>query len=234
MEDIIIRSEIRQNFYNKFAIFDFDWTLVKPKDGRTFPKNIEDWQYLRSSVPSILLKFVVDHNIVIVTDHRRLPRKGQTKKWKVEQIINVVKNLNIEEYTVLIGFKTKKPSVDLFFKAFPSAAKYNFSAFYVGDAAGRKGDCPVPGYLRWSDVDADLAYNLGVNFYVPEQVFAADTDKINSITIETHTEREVVIMVGYPASGKTTVANILITQSNDGYYRIDGDTLKTPAKMGKV
>jgi bifunctional polynucleotide phosphatase/kinase len=35
-------------------------------------------------------------------------------------------------------------------------------------------------------------------------------------------------MVGYPGSGKTTIA-----KSMTGYIRIDGDALKTPAKMIK-
>ena len=35
-------------------------------------------------------------------------------------------------------------------------------------------------------------------------------------------------MIGYPGSGKTTIAN-----SMEGYYRIDGDTFKTAAAMKK-
>jgi bifunctional polynucleotide phosphatase/kinase len=42
------------------------------------------------------------------------------------------------------------------------------------------------------------------------------------------TDREVVIMVGYPGSGKTTIARQLEEQ---GYFRADGDILKTPAAM---
>lgn len=42
------------------------------------------------------------------------------------------------------------------------------------------------------------------------------------------TDREVVIMVGYPGSGKTTIARALEEQ---GYFRADGDILKTPAAM---
>ena len=28
------------------AAFDLDWTLIKPKSGRTFPKNKDDWELL--------------------------------------------------------------------------------------------------------------------------------------------------------------------------------------------
>jgi hypothetical protein len=40
----------------KMAIFDYDWTLVKPKSNGTFSKNIDDWTWLTKKkyiVPSI-------------------------------------------------------------------------------------------------------------------------------------------------------------------------------------
>ena len=43
-------------------------------------------------------------------------------------------------------------------------------------------------------------------------------------------QKEVVIMVGYPGSGKSTWA---IAEEKNGYIRIDGDNLKTPNKMVK-
>ena len=33
----------------KMASFDYDWTLVKPKNDRTFPKDIDDWEFLYSN-----------------------------------------------------------------------------------------------------------------------------------------------------------------------------------------
>lgn len=41
--------------------------------------------------------------------------------------------------------------------------------------------------------------------------------------------REVIVMVGYPGSGKSTYAESLVEKSN--YYRVDGDTYKTPQAM---
>ena len=37
------------------------------------------------------------------------------------------------------------------------------SAFYIGDAAGRKGD--------FSDSDLKFAENIEIQFYVPEEIF---------------------------------------------------------------
>ena len=35
----------------KMVSFDYDWTVVNPKDGRTFPLSIDDWIWLYPSVP---------------------------------------------------------------------------------------------------------------------------------------------------------------------------------------
>ena len=61
---------------SKLLMFDFDWTLVRPKGNRPFPKNVDDWQWL---FPSIITKIQTEckkHNysLVIFTN--------QSKEWK--------------------------------------------------------------------------------------------------------------------------------------------------------
>jgi Polynucleotide kinase 3 phosphatase len=56
MEDTILQT--KKSRRTKFAIFDFDWTLVKPKAGRKFPTKADDWMYLRPSVPDVVRKAV--------------------------------------------------------------------------------------------------------------------------------------------------------------------------------
>jgi len=197
--------------FHKVAIFDYDWTLVKPKEGRRFPKNVADWQYLRPSVPDVIRKYAKDHRIVIVTD--------QSKQWKVDQIIAVVTDLAINA-TVIVGVKeaNQKPSTSLFYAGFPKLNKDK--ALYVGDAAGRPGD--------WSDKDRIFAEKLGVKFYVPEDIFPLDVAKPLPSQAHPSETQEVVIMVGYPASGKSTIAKSLT-----GYHYVEGDVLKTAKAMIK-
>ena len=38
-------------FCEKMAAFDYDWTLVCPKGGKTFPTNIDDWEWLYPNIP---------------------------------------------------------------------------------------------------------------------------------------------------------------------------------------
>ena len=206
MDDLIINEKASRR--TKLAIFDFDWTIVKPKEGRPFPKDANDWQYLRESVPTVIREFAKDHQIVIVTD--------QSKPWKLDQIRAVIDDLGVVN-KVIVGVKTQKPETTLFNKAYPKFK--NEKAFYCGDAAGRPGD--------WSDKDRKFAEALSVKFIVPEEVFPLD--KIASLpkSAKPSKDKEVIIMVGYPASGKSTIANDL------GYYVVDGDKLKTSSAMIK-
>ena len=146
----------------------------------------------------------VDHQIVIVTD--------QSKPWKVDQIRLVIADLGCVS-TVIIGVKTQKPDTTLFRSVYPTVAA---DSFYVGDAAGRPGD--------WSDKDAQFAANRGLPFRVPESMFPLAASEVRPSLASK--EPEVVIMVGYPASGKSTVARSLA-----GYHIVDGDRLKTEAAM---
>lgn len=211
MNDTIIQT--KKSRRQKFAIFDFDWTLVKPLEGRKFPKDATDWQYIRPSVVPVVRKYAKDYQIVIVTD--------QSKLWKVDQIKAVIADLDID-VTVIIGVKetSQKPSTDLFLSTFP---KFDHTkAFYVGDAAGRKGD--------WSDKDKVFADRLEVKFYTPEELFPLETVTIPS-SVKPVQHKEVIIMVGYPASGKTTIAKTIFEPVS--YYRVDGDSLKTAKAMIK-
>jgi len=206
MNDLILN---RYTTSNPLSIWDFDGTIVKAKDGRPFPKNRTDWEFTRPSVPAILTKCAETHHLVIVTD--------QSKPWKVDQIHDVMRDLRLDP-SIVIGVKKEhqKPATTLFDTLFPTFDKSR--ATYVGDAAGRKGD--------WSDCDKVFAEKLGVRFQVPEQVFPLEPLVFKPIPPVS--EKEVVIMMGYPASGKSTLARTLT-----GYHIVDGDTLKTGPAMIK-
>ena len=207
MQNVILQD--KKSRRARYAMFDFDWTLVKPKDGRKFPKDVSDWMYLRPSVPDVLRQYAKTHQIVIVTD--------QSKEWKIDQIREVLADLAIEHITVVIGFETQKPDTSLFESEFPTIDRTK--AFFVGDAAGRPGD--------WADKDKQFAKGLGVPFYTPEEMFPLAEPKPLSKAVAPSKNKEVVIMVGYPASGKSTIATSVLKD----YYRVDGDKLKTAAAM---
>jgi len=99
----------------------------------------------------------------------------------------------------------------------------NTETLYIGDAVGRKDD--------WSDKDRLVAERLGATFHVPEDMFPLVVAKPLPKAAAPSKKHEVVIMVGYPASGKSTIAKIL---EESGYHRVDGDSLKTAKAMVKT
>jgi bifunctional polynucleotide phosphatase/kinase len=208
-DDVVLQSPPTRR--TKLAVFDFDWTLVKPLNGRKFPKDVNDWQYIRESVPAIIRKYAKDHRIVILTD--------QSQAWKIDMIKNVIADLAVD-VTAVIGVKTKKPSTELFLKVFPKL--HPERSFYVGDAAGDKGD--------WSDKDRVFAESLGMKFVRPEELFPLDPVKAPPAAAKAKKTQEVVIMVGYPASGKSTISKNL---ESEGYYRVEGDVHKSVPAMIK-
>jgi bifunctional polynucleotide phosphatase/kinase len=131
-------------------------------------------------------------------------------------------------------------------------------SFYVGDAAGRIANVfpefyntfanmsPVERsdkYCEHADItmidhsadDSSFAYNVGVNFHTPEDIFIplSINDVVNNIiNLKISTVKKtknMVIMVGMPGSGKTTIYRNYFAKH--GYYHINRDTLKTNDKI---
>lgn len=190
------------------AAFDFDGTLVCPREGRTFPKDRNDWRWLRESVPIKLRELAASGSrLLIVTD--------QTKDWKEDMIRDVITEIGVP-IELLVHRSTKKPDISQI------VAGGWEPDFYVGDAGGRDGD--------WSDCDKLFAQLLGIPYYTPEEFFPPDARRERA-PLSMGPSNEVIVMVGYPASGKSTLARELVDRSAGAYIRIDGDLFPTPAAM---
>ncbi len=216
-------------FRSKIAAFDYDWTLIKPKSIARIPKNIDDWQWIVPDVPRIIKNYYDNgYCIVIFTN--------QSKQWKIDQIKNVTNTLNIP-LAIYIGIdkEDQKPNT-IMFDTFVNNKKWdNKKSFFVGDALGRKCD--------WSNTDKVFADSIGISVKTPEEIFKIDYTKINNSNqnilnnstneIVPLKQQEVVITIGYPASGKTTLVNKTFG-NNDRYVIIHGDDYKTSKKMIQV
>jgi len=199
--------------------FDYDWTLVNPKDGKTFPSDIDDWMWMYSNIPEQIKQYYEQGFMIVVFTN-------QSKSWKCEQIQQVMSLLQIPLFIVAATDKTiYKPNTILFDNLVREQQIDKSQSFYVGDALGRKSD--------FSDSDKIFAENIGVKWYSPEDIFAPKTTAFEIPTIITSKNPEVIIMMGYPGSGKSTIAANLCLQ-NENYVHIAGDIYKTLAKMRKV
>lgn len=203
-------------FRDKVASFDYDWTLVNPKEGKTFPKNINDWEWYHPSVPQ-KIKELYDNGFMIVIF------TNQSKEWKHKQIRIVSRALKIPIFTVIASKPNYKPQTIMFDTLFENHEINKKDSFFVGDALGRKTD--------FSDSDKRFADNIGLKCYSPEEIFS-EKEHIEIPHIELSSEKEIIIMVGFPGSGKSTISNS-ICEKDDNYIKIESDEYKTVPKIIK-
>ena len=218
---IIKIGKFRQR--KKIASFDYDWTLVKPTSGGTFPKNIDDWEWLNDSVIPVLQKLYENGYAIIVFTN-------QTKDWKIKQIQEALTSINLPILIAIAMDKAEHKPARILFDVAVTWEWDKRKSFFVGDALGRKGD--------WNNTDRLFAENIGIKVRTPEEVFQRSKSKSSVFDDENihkkigvKDEQEIVIMIGYPGSGKSTIAHDIFEKA--GYVILSGDILKTSAKMIK-
>lgn len=201
----------------KIAAFDYDWTLVKPLNGRTHAKDVNDAQWLRASVPTVLKDYYSKGYAIMVFTNQKIP-------WKLESIETKMKELDIP-ITIAVGIldADRKPHTTMWQAVVKQREWDKKHSFFAGDAAGRPND--------WSDSDAVFAKAIGISFKTPEEMFPFDKRKGpeqqgEPVILEVE-GREAIVMIGYPGSGKTTLAKTAFPN----YTIIDGDKLKTADAM---
>ena len=205
-------------YKSKMAAFDYDWTLVCPNEGRTFPKDLNDWKLLYESVINKLKSYHDDGYMLVIFTN-------QSKVWKIEQIKNFCKLLNLPLF-IVIAFKDKslyKPNKILFDTFIKDNNIDLDESFFVGDALGRTCD--------WSNTDKLFADNIGIKCFTPEDIFYKQVS-FSIPDIELSNDLETIIMVGYPGSGKSTIAKWIV-DNNDNYSIVSGDICKTIPKTIK-
>lgn len=199
----------------RLAMFDMDWTLVKPHGGRTFPKDADDWEWLRPNVPEILKQTYDKGSAIVIFTN-------QTKRWKQNMIVAALTALNIPCTAVIAFDKTYHKPDRRVFDAFLAGRDFDKKrSFFVGDALGRVAD--------FSDSDKKFAEALGVKVRSPEDIFPFP-EPAAAAALAPVASQEVVIMVGYPGSGKSSFAAKTFG-TNDRYVIIEGDVMKTVPKM---
>jgi len=204
----------------KIASFDYDHTLVCPKDGKTMPSNVEDWVWLYPNIPDKLKRLNEEGFSVVVFTN-------QSKPWKVIQIQYVLQTLQIPIFIVVASDKCDYKPNPILYDVLVGSAKVNKEqSFFVGDALGRKGD--------WADSDIVFAQNIGLKCYSPEEFFGAKQElkTVDVPRLNLSDSKQVIIMVGYPGSGKSSVANHIC--EDERFVLIQGDVYKTSPKMLKA
>ena len=205
-------------FRNKMAAFDYDWTLVNPKYASTFPKNIDDWEWIYPNVPEKLKQYHSEGYMIVIFTN-------QTKKWKCAQIKFVADSLDIPLFVVIsMNKKEHKPNPIMFTSLFTEHTIDKANSFFVGDALGRK--------IDFSDSDKVFAETIGLTWFPPEKIFCEANPIFEVPDIPLSNTPEIIIMIGFPGSGKSTIARHICQHAN--YIHIQGDVYKTSRKMIKA
>jgi len=223
----------KKNYY--IAGFDLDWTIIKTKSGNVFPKDKGDWELWNPKVLTKLKELSEDPEclIVIVSNQKGLgiPNKKflSVKDFK-EKVNNIQKSLGVPFIFIAslqddIYRKPRVGSLDFLLDKEGLNIKLDKS-FYVGDMAGRPGDK--------TDTDIKFAKNLNVQFLTPEDFFLGDKSEKNfklsgylldnkskntKIDIKPENNKMVVIS-GYPGSGKSHLAQKLTNEHNGKAFKL--------------
>lgn len=246
--------------FTKIAAFDLDDTIIKTKSGKVFAVNKDDWQLWNNEVKPILYKYYNDcYKIVIFTNQMGISRGKVNKDDFMEKVKNIQKelNLDIDVFIATADDKYRKPMTgmwDLFENLYKTKIDKKKS-FYCGDAAGREKDWIKGKKKDFSNADIKFAYNIGLRFEIPENVFTVNSpvkyksiDKIydnldldkfakikNTIKIEPQKAQEMVILVGRPGSGKSRLSKEILDKQNfKNYEHISRDVCKTQTACMRI
>jgi len=204
--------------HNRLACFDVDWTIVKPNGGRKFPKDSNDLQLWHNSVLPRLQNLVKDQYTIIFFTNQ----KNKSIQDNIEKV-NTIRKLIQVPFLYLASMKDdkyRKPSLGLW-KLTKKYIKKNIdleNSFFVGDAAGRLRAWQKGKKKDFSDSDRKFSWNIGIPFMTPDEFFLdySPTDKWEwsgwipfnklpkSKLPKLKENIEIVVVMGLPATGKTT------------------------------
>jgi bifunctional polynucleotide phosphatase/kinase len=234
----------------KIAGFDFDFTLIKPKSGKKFPIDQDDWELWDESILDKLnLLSKSGYSLVIFSNQNGVGSGKVSSTMVTQRFKNFIDFTNLNWVCIAATQKDllRKPNVCMWNKLFDNYKINTSQSFYVGDAAGRIKDYVKGRPKDFSCSDRKFAYNLKIVFYTPEEFFLNEeltknyvingfnpleynlTKPYRNFSFKKK-EKEMIIMVGCPASGKSR----FVRKYYQEYDCINQDTLKTKSKCLKA
>ncbi|ESO89756.1 hypothetical protein LOTGIDRAFT_192663 [Lottia gigantea] len=236
---------------SKIAGFDIDGTIITTASGKVFPTHSGDWKLHYPEIPKKIKElYASGYKIVLFTNQMGVARGKVKIEDLKEKFTNIVERLKVPiQVLVATGAGMyRKPCTGMwdFLKTEGNDGveiKLRES-FYVGDAAGRP-DKWNPGRKKdFSCSDRLFAINIGVLFHTPEEFFLnkpiakfslpsfdpRNLSEEDPLTTPpggkiTSKSQEVIVLTGFPASGKTFFAKKYLVPK--GYVHVNRDTLGT-------
>lgn len=244
----LLKQDLKQI---KFVyMFDLDCTIIKTKSGKKFPTNKDDWELLYHEVKIKFIELTKSSEILvgIISNQKGLKNQEQKKDWveKIKQIFHVLKFDFVFASTTDDRFRKPLPGSFDFVKNKLVGVDWNKllegkKVYYIGDAFGRKED--------FSDTDIKYAINNNFKFKTPEIFFnrpnkndlqiktgSIDYPQISYFTPEAqtrlfeeldkiieHNKKIIILIIGFPASGKSFLRKELIKKYPQFSYSNNDD-----------
>uniref|UniRef100_A0A0K8SS43 PNK FHA domain-containing protein n=1 Tax=Lygus hesperus TaxID=30085 RepID=A0A0K8SS43_LYGHE len=245
-----------QNELFQVAAFDLDGTIIKTKSGKVHPKGPTDWMLWNDKVPLALKKL---HNngylIVVISNQASLKYHANINPFK-SKVDAILEHLDVPMIVMISTdedfFRKPAPGMWFYLRAvvLGGAECSMEKSFFVGDAAGRVAKWKPGKTKDFSNSDRLFANNIKLDFKTPEAFFLGETegqysepefipwdysvshDFDDMFGDLRSSSPEVIVMVGLPASGKSTFVKTHLVPK--GYVSINRDTLGTTAKCEKL
>ncbi|CAH8667148.1 unnamed protein product [Dicrocoelium dendriticum] len=238
---------------SKILALDMDGTIITTASGRTFPKDCNDWKYCLIMRKKLEEYHCKSYKLVIMSNQSGVTKGHQdvsSFQIKVENIVSKI-GLPLQCFYSILPDRNRKPLTGMWAEletgcngGVPISKK---DSLYCGDAAGR----PAEGSRRkdHSCVDRLFALNLGLPFLTPEELWFGQNGTgnfslpaFNPNTLLQHVQpelplftqpakTELIVMVGYPASGKSYFCRTVLAPL--GYRIVSRDILGTWQKCVK-
>ncbi|CAL8072665.1 unnamed protein product [Calicophoron daubneyi] len=233
---------------SKILGLDMDGTIITTKSGKVFAQDTNDWKLLNDQVISKLKQYQSKGFKIVIMSNQSGIDKGHVTvaafQTKVENILQQL-GLPIQGYFSVKSDRNRKPMIGMWEvlekEGNGGVAVDRSQSIYCGDAAGR----PAEGSRKkdFSCGDRLFALNLGVPFRTPEQLWLERADAgpyslpnfdpkaaLNAKqpqlpTLTPPKKQEVILMVGYPASGKSYFCKTKLAPL--GYTIVSRDVLNT-------
>lgn len=230
----------------KVAGFDLDGTLITTKSGLVFAKDINDWKLWHADVPNKLRSLHKEgYQITIFTNQAGIS-KGKLKiedfRSKFERIVEKI-GIPLRGFISTGQGEYRKPMIGMWNELIKNETVDLSESFYCGDAAGRPATKKTK--KDFSNSDRFFAQNIGIKFYTPEELFLKqncgefaepefDPKSLEKLPLTipktelVSKNQEVLLLVGYPASGKSSICKEHLIPNR--YTWVNRDTLQTAAK----
>ena len=185
--------------------FDLDGTLIS---------SIREKYIISPVVKKKLQELYINYDIVIFSNQARAPKDIE------DAIYDFIVDLDvpIRVYVSLEKDKYRKPEIGMWNLFISEYKKKIDEIVFVGDAAGRDNDFSDSDKKFVDNIKSDYKEGeINITFKTPEEVFGEKSVKAIDLS-----NISLVILVGYPASGKSTLA---LKLKEENFEVVNQDTL---------